>query len=69
MKTIQSEDQYAITFGLELWTQEPREIIFFKKGWIALKVFVRKHQTGDEKMIVWSWLALDDIKAARRKMT
>ena len=39
-KTVQTselEDQYAVIFSLSLWSEEPREIDFFKKSWFSQK--------------------------------
>ena len=31
VKTSELEDQYAVIFSLSLWSEEPREIDFFKR--------------------------------------
>ena len=37
VKTSELEDQYAIIFSLAPWSEEPREIDFFKKSWFSQK--------------------------------
>ena len=34
IKTFELEDQYAIIFSLAPWSEEPREIDFFKQSWL-----------------------------------
>ena len=38
VKTSELEDQYAIIFSLAPWSEEPREIDFFKKIWCSQKL-------------------------------
>ena len=35
VKTFELEDQYAVIFSLSLWSEEPREIDFFKKNLLS----------------------------------
>ena len=37
VKTSELEDQYAIISSLAPWSEEPREIDFFKKSWFSQK--------------------------------
>ena len=37
VKTSELEDQYAVIFSLSLWSEEPREIGFFKKNLFSQK--------------------------------
>ena len=37
VKTSELEDQYAVIFSLAPWSEEPREIDFFKKSWFSQK--------------------------------
>ena len=37
VKTSELEDQYAVIFSLSLWSEEPREIGFFKKNVFSQK--------------------------------
>ena len=37
VKTSELEDRYAIVFSLAPWSEEPREIDFFKKSWFTQK--------------------------------
>ena len=44
VKTSELEDQYAVIFSLALWSEEPREIDFFKKSWFSQKYLSKKCQ-------------------------
>ena len=35
VKTSELEDRYAVIFSLALWSEEPREMDFFKKSWFS----------------------------------
>ena len=50
VKTSELEDRYAVIFSLALWSEEPREIDFFKKSWFSKKMSSK----NDKKSSKWS---------------